>query len=77
MNTPQTPKSNVSILRTRGARTGVGDKNGIVVQEEQLTSIRAQLLYRMRCECGRPWFEVELPKLVACPSCGKRGVVVL
>jgi hypothetical protein len=72
-----TPKSNVSILRPRAGRRTAGDRNGIVVLEEQLASVHAQLLYRMRCECGRPWFEVELPKLVACPGCGKKGVVVL
>ena len=77
MNTPPAPKSNVSVLRARGVRRAAGDKNGIVVREEQLASIQVQLLYRMRCECGRAWFEVELPKLVACPSCEKRGLIAL
>lgn len=77
MNTPLTPKTGVSILRPRGRRRAVGDRNGIEVREQELVSINAQVLYRMRCECGRPWFEVELPKLVACPACGKLGVVVL
>jgi hypothetical protein len=72
-----TPKNNVAILKPRTLRRSAGDPSSIVVLEEPLTSIRAQLLYRMRCECGRPWFEVELPKLVACPGCGKKGVVVI
>ena len=71
-----TPKSNVLYLKPRSEQRSAGDRPGIVVQEEQLASVQAQLLYRMRCECGRPWFEVDLPKLVACPACGKKGVVV-
>ena len=64
------------VLKPRTEQRTVGDRPGIVVQEELLASVQAQLLYRLRCECGRPWFEVDLPKLVACPSCGKKGVVV-
>jgi hypothetical protein len=29
----------------------------------------------MRCECGRSWFELELPKFVKCPACHKLGLV--
>ena len=71
-----TPKSNVLVLKPRTEQRTAGDRPGIVVQEDLLASVEAQLLYRLRCECGRPWFEVDLPKLVACPSCGKKGVVV-
>src|SRR2546430_9126243 len=28
-----------------------------------------QRVYKMRCECGRSWFELELPKFVTCPAC--------
>jgi len=48
---------------------------GIEVQEEELSAIRAQTLYKMRCECGRSWFELELPRLVKCPACDKLGLV--
>ena len=76
MNPPQTPKSVVTPLRPRPGRKAPGDRSGILVSEEQLSFVHAQQLYRMRCECGRPWFEVQLPKLVTCPGCGKKGVVV-
>lgn len=49
--------------------------DGIEVQEDELGVITAQRLYRMRCECGRPWFELELPRLVKCPSCSRLNVV--
>jgi hypothetical protein len=49
--------------------------NGIEVQEEEWGTVTAQLLYKMRCECGRSWFELELPKFVKCPACHKLGLV--
>jgi len=50
---------------------------GIEVQEEELGQITAQRMYRMRCECGRPWFELELKRLVQCPACHRLNVVSL
>jgi hypothetical protein len=52
-------------------------RDGIEVREEQLGSVAAQHLYRLRCECGRSWFELELPKVVRCPACAKLGAVSL
>jgi len=57
-----------------GIKNG-GGIGGIEVQEEELSAIRAQTLYKMRCECGRSWFELELPRLVKCPACDKLGLV--
>jgi hypothetical protein len=51
--------------------------HGIEVQEEELGQIKAQQMYRMRCECGRPWFELELKRLVQCPACRRLNVVSL
>jgi hypothetical protein len=48
---------------------------GIEVQEEELSTITAQKIYQMRCECGRSWFELELSRLAKCPACSKLGVV--
>ncbi|HXR20248.1 MAG TPA: hypothetical protein VN757_09990 [Steroidobacteraceae bacterium] len=50
-------------------------ESGIVVREEELGSVKAQRLYKMRCECGRSWFELELPTLVECPACKKLCLV--
>jgi hypothetical protein len=59
-----------------GGRNGGGiDVRGIEVQEEELSAIRAQTLYKLRCECGRSWFELELPRLVKCPACDRLGLV--
>jgi hypothetical protein len=52
-------------------------RNGIEVREEALCMVTAQRVYKMRCECGRSWFEIELPKLVQCPACAKLGAVYL
>ena len=48
---------------------------GIEVQEEELSTITAQKLYQMRCECGRSWFELEVSRLAKCPACSRIGVV--
>jgi predicted Zn-ribbon and HTH transcriptional regulator len=42
---------------------------GIEVHEQPLGVIRAERLYQMRCECGRPWFATELPTSTRCPAC--------
>jgi hypothetical protein len=44
-------------------------EDGIEVREDELGTVMAQHLYKMRCECGRSWFALELPKLVQCPAC--------
>lgn len=48
---------------------------GIEVQEEELGAVIAQRVYKMRCGCGRSWFEIQLKKLVTCPACRKLGLV--
>jgi hypothetical protein len=48
---------------------------GIEVQEEELEAVIAQRMYKMRCGCGRSWFELELKKFVTCPACRKLGLV--
>jgi len=63
-------KQNVAQSQQIGAM-----EHGIVVSEEELRSIKAQRLYKMRCECGRSWFELDLPTLVECPACKKLGLV--
>jgi hypothetical protein len=64
------PQPNVAQAQQIGAM-----EHGIVVSEEELRSIKAQRLYKMRCECGRSWFELDLPTLVECPACRKLGLV--
>jgi hypothetical protein len=49
--------------------------HGIDVREEELGVATAQRLFKLRCECGRSWFELELPTLVKCPACAKLSLV--
>lgn len=65
---------NTASLRVGSATVGSLD-SGILVREEELISVKAQRLYKMRCECGRSWFELELPRFVECPACKKLGLV--
>ena len=57
--------------RSRQRREG----GGIEVREEELGTVTAQRLFKMRCECGRSWFELELPRLIQCPACAKLNLV--
>jgi len=50
-------------------------ESGIEVREEEWRTVTAQRLYKLRCECGRSWFELELPEIVKCPACDKLGIV--
>jgi hypothetical protein len=49
--------------------------SGIEVHEEEWGTVTVQHLYKMRCECGRSWFELEVPQFVTCPACNKLGLV--
>lgn len=72
------PQSSLGALAsTSPRRRRVHRGYGIEVQEDELGWVSAQCLYRMRCECGRAWFELELPKLVQCPACLRLNAVTL
>ena len=45
----------------------------IGASEPELCRITAQRLYLIRCECGRRWFDLELPALAECPACHRLG----
>jgi hypothetical protein len=49
--------------------------SGMEVHEEELGTVRAQHMYKMRCECGRSWFALELPRFVRCPACRKLSLI--
>ena len=48
---------------------------GIEVHKERLGKVAVQRLYRMRCECGRSWIALVLPKYIKCPACHKLGQI--
>ena len=60
--------------RNQGRRYG-GPDSGIEVHEEEWGTVTVQQLYKVRCECGRSWFEPETPKFVRCLACHKLGLV--
>ena len=62
--------SKVRTLRSH-LRVAPPDSSGILVHEEELSLATAQCLYRMRCGCGRSWYELELKILVKCPACSR------
>jgi hypothetical protein len=70
MNHLNTRLGNVRMLRSR-VQVGARESDGILVEEEELSTATAQCMYRMRCNCGRSWFELELKTLVKCPACAR------
>lgn len=70
------PRRVVPTLSAESARKSAATaENGITVSEQELGSVKAQRLYKMRCDCGRSWFELELPRIVECPACRKLCLV--
>jgi hypothetical protein len=41
--------------------------NGIEVYEERWGAVTVLHMYAMRCECGCPWFERDLPRFIRYP----------
>jgi hypothetical protein len=70
MKETNAPAGSIRPLRPH-PRGGHSGSDGILVQEDELSTATAQRLYRMRCECGRSWFELELKSLIKCPSCSR------
>ncbi len=70
MKDTNAPLGTVRTIRSH-SRLAAPESEGILVQEEELSTATAQHMYRMRCECGRSWYELELKALVKCPSCTK------
>jgi len=44
--------------------------DGIEVVEQRLGRAAGQWVMRVRCQCGRGWFELEAIHAATCPRCG-------
>jgi hypothetical protein len=58
-----------------GAPSQGATASGMEVHEEKWGTVTVQHVYKMRCECGRSWFELELPRFVKCPACHQLDLV--
>src|SRR5580704_8210651 len=63
-------RARLNVALPRSATT-----NGIEVHEEKWGTVTVQHVYKMRCECGRSWFELEVPQFVKCPACKKLALI--
>jgi hypothetical protein len=61
--------------QVRDFRRQESNDSGIQVREERMVTVSAQRMYKLRCECGRSWFELVCPKVVHCPACHAVGLV--
>lgn len=68
-------KDPASASMSRAQRRRGDADTGIEVREEELCAVTSQRMFKMRCECGRSWFELESKKFVNCPACHKLGLV--
>jgi hypothetical protein len=59
----------------KAATAQTATDSGIEVQEEEWGTATLQHVYKVRCECGRSWFELEPPRFVKCPACHKLSLV--
>ena len=69
------PRPRLVAQRAPVTQPAVETAHGIDVREEELGTVTAQRVYKMRCECGRSWFELDVPKLIKCPACAKLCLV--
>jgi hypothetical protein len=69
------PQVDLKVVAPRTSRRRGDAESGIEVREEELVSVSSQRMYKMRCECGRSWFELECRQFVHCPACHKLGLV--
>lgn len=69
------PRPRLVAQRAPAPKPAADAAHGIDVREEELGMVTAQRLYKMRCECGRSWFELDLPTLIKCPACAKLCLV--
>jgi hypothetical protein len=44
--------------------------DGIEVVERRMGAAVGQWVLRVRCQCGRSWFEIEAVQWATCPRCG-------
>ncbi|MFO1375904.1 MAG: hypothetical protein U1F14_02720 [Steroidobacteraceae bacterium] len=70
------PKPDWRSFVTATGLPGPTTETGIEVSEyseQELCRITAQRVYMVRCECGRRWFELDLPAIAECPACRRLG----
>jgi hypothetical protein len=48
---------------------------GIVVEETEMGRATGQWVVRIRCGCGRRWFDVQMVKTARCPRCEMMAIV--
>ena len=44
---------------------------GVEVCEREIVRGEIQMVYAIRCPCGRRWFDTSPDRLQVCPKCGK------
>ena len=44
---------------------------GVEVSEREIVRGEMQMVYSIRCPCGRRWFDVTPERLQVCPKCGR------
>jgi hypothetical protein len=62
---PESPyRARVSVTIDNGV-------NGVEVSEREIVRGELQMVYSIRCVCGKRWFDPSPERLQVCPKCGK------
>jgi transcription initiation factor IIE alpha subunit len=66
-----TPDDPQSPYRARVSMTVDTVEGGVEVSEREIVRGDMQMVYAIRCPCGRRWFDTAPERLQVCPKCGK------
>jgi hypothetical protein len=61
--------------RARLERGAAHATDGVEVGEREMVRGQAELVYLIRCECGRRWFTPRFENLHTCPKCNRAVLV--
>ena len=61
--------------RARLERGSAQTMDGVEVGEREMVRGQAELVYLIRCECGRRWFIPKFENLHTCPKCNRAVLV--
>jgi hypothetical protein len=65
------PEEPLGPYRARVSVQMEGGADGVEVSEREIVRGEMQMVYSIRCACGRRWFDVTPERLQVCPKCGR------
>jgi hypothetical protein len=57
--------------RARAPRGLAAATNEVEVREREMVRGKVEIVYAIRCACGRRWFSTEFESIQTCPKCAR------